>query len=160
MKHFLLLIFWMVVQNCGAQQFWVQINTGTVAVNAEDLDPPLTAGANYQQEIFLEVQANAAVTDLPGDAAWCLSAQRLGQSGGSASLVVVPDYTTVAPYQYNPSSPIKASVGNAPAAVFSGIGPVQNLLISFLLEGATLETDWQIRSEEILWTVKNGKCLI
>ena len=160
MKHFLLLVFWMLVHTCEAQQFWVQMNVGYAAVNAEDLDPPYTAGADYQQEIFLQVQASVAVTDLPEDAAWCLSAQRLGQSSGSASLVVVPDYTTVGSYQFNPSSPVKSTIGNVPVAVFSGIGPIQNLLISFLLEGATLETDWQIRSEEILWTVKNGKCLI
>ena len=160
MKHFLLLVFWMLVHTCEAQQFWVQMNVGYAEVNAEDLDPPYTAGADYQQEIFLQVQASVAVTDLPEDAAWCLSAQRLGQSSGSASLVVVPDYTTVGSYQFNPSSPVKSTIGNVPVPVFSGIGPVQNLLISFLLEGATLETDWQIRSEEILWTVKNGKCLI
>ena len=160
MKHFLLLVFWMLVHTCEAQQFWVQMNVGYAEVNAEDLDPPYTAGADYQQEIFLQVQASVAVTDLPEDAAWCLSVQRLGQSSGSASLVVVPDYTTVGSYQFNPSSPVKSTIGNVPVPVFSGIGPVQNLLISFLLEGATLETDWQIRSEEILWTVKNGKCLI
>ena len=160
MKRFLLLVFWMLVHTCEAQQFWVQMNVGYAEVNAADLDPPYTAGADYQQEIFLQVQASVAVTDLPEDAAWCLSVQRLGQSSGSASLVVVPDYTTVGSYQYNPSSPVKSTIGNVPVPVFSGIGPVQNLLISFLLEGATLETDWQIRSEEILWTVKNGKCLI
>lgn len=160
MKRFLLLVFWMAMHTCGAQQFWVQMNVGSEEVNAEDLDPPFTAGADYQHEIFLQVQASVAVTDLPEDAAWCLSAQRLGQSSGNASLVVVPDYTTVGYYQYNPSSPVKATIGNVPVAVFSGIGPVQNLLISFLLEGATLKTDWQIRSEEILWTVKNEKCLI
>ena len=160
MKHFLLFLFWMAMHTCGAQQFWVQLNVGSAEVNAEDLDPPFTAGADYQQEIFLQAQASVAVTDIPEDAAWCLSAQRLGQSSGSASLVVAADYTTVGSYQYNPSSPVKATIGNVPVAVFSGIGPVQNLLFSFLLEGATLKTDWQIRSEEILWSVKNGKCLI
>lgn len=160
MKRFLVLVFWMAVHSCVAQQFWVQMNRGVAEVNAEDLDPPFTAGADYQQEIYLNVQASAAVTDLPEDAAWCLSAQLVGQSSGSASLVVVPDYATVAAYQYNPSSPLKSTVGTVPVPVFSGIGPVQSLLISFLLEGAQLETDWQIRNEEILWTVKSGKCLI
>ena len=66
MKGFFATCFWMAMHTCEAQQFWVQMNVGSEEVNAEDLDPPFTAGAVISKKIFPSgVQASVVVTGLP-----------------------------------------------------------------------------------------------
>jgi len=141
-----------------SQSFWVSFSQNQETIDASHLDPPYTAGANYANSIPLSTEANLVLSGIEENTPWCLYVQRMSAPPGQATLILFPDYNNLVPQQWDPSSPLQCPLEPFPNPCFSGIGPAESLTINFLLENASLEADWQLRTEEILWTVSSGGC--
>ena len=142
----------------NAQSFWVGIDQNQETIDASHLDPPYTAGANYANAIPLSAEANLILSGIDENTPWCLYVQRMSMPPGQATLALLPNYNNLLPQQWDPNSPVQCPLETLPNPCFSGIGPIESLNINFLLENASLPTDWQLRTEEILWTVSSGGC--
>ncbi|MEL0176479.1 MAG: hypothetical protein VW851_08030, partial [Cryomorphaceae bacterium] len=121
----------------------------------ESLNPPQTAGADYSNEIVLESQAVVNVTEISPRTPWCLKAQESYAYADLADIVLRPDHSSTAGGQGN-----TIVLSSSPQPVYSGVGPVEGLLIEFLLVGTTLDRDWEAREVNIEWTVVYGECLL
>ena len=137
------------------QNVWIEILQASNEIGAESLNPPQTAGADYSNEIVLESQAVVNVTEISSRTPWCLKAQDSYVDADIADIVLRPDHTNTARGQGN-----TIVLSSFPQPVYSGEGPVEGLLIEFLLVGAELDKDWEAREVNIEWTVVYGGCLL
>ena len=137
------------------QNVWIEILRASNEIGAESLNPPQTAGADYSNEIVLESQAVVNVTEISSRTPWCLKAQDSYVDADIADIVLRPDHTNTARGQGN-----TIVLSSFPQPVYSGEGPVEGLLIEFLLVGAELDKDWEAREVNIEWTVVYGGCLL
>ena len=151
---FILLFF----NGLKSQSLWVELIQNQEIIDAAHLDPPHTAGTNYASTIALQTEAQVMLTGVDENTAWCLFAQRISTPTGQATLHLEPNYNTLLPQQWDPNSPAQCPLETLPNPCFSGIGPVESLTVHFVLENASLDTDWQPRTEDILWTVESGGC--
>ena len=136
------------------QNVWIDILQASNEIGAESLNPPQTAGADYSNEIVLESQAVVNVTEISSRTPWCLKAQDSYVDADIADIVLRPDHTNTARGQGN-----TIVLSSFPQPVYSGEGPVEGLLIEFLLIGAKLDRDWGAREVNVEWTVVYGECL-
>lgn len=137
------------------QNVWIEILQASNEIGAESLNPPQTAGADYSNEILLESQAVVNVTEISSRTPWCLKAQDSYAYADIADIVLRPDHTNTARGQGN-----TIVLSSSPQPVYSGEGPVEGLLIEFLLVGAELDKDWEAREVNVEWTVVYGRCLL
>jgi hypothetical protein len=137
------------------QNVWIEILRASNEIGAESLNPPQTAGADYSNEIVLESQAVVNVTEISSRTPWCLKAQDSYVDADIADIVLRPDHTNTARGQGN-----TIVLSSSPQPVYSGEGPVEGLLIEFLLVGAELDKDWEAREVNVEWTVVYGRCLL
>lgn len=137
------------------QNVWIEILQASNEIGAESLNPPQTAGADYSNEIVLESQAVVNVTEISSRTPWCLKAQDSHVDADLADIVLRPDHTNTARGQGN-----TIVLSSFPQPVYSGEGPVEGLLIEFLLVGAELDKDWEAREVNVEWTVVNEGCLL
>lgn len=137
------------------QNVWIEILQASNEIGAESLNPPQTAGADYSNEIVLESQAVVNVTEISSRTPWCLKAQDSHVDADLADIVLRPDHTNTARGQGN-----TIVLSSFPQPVYSGEGPVEALLIEFLLVGAKLDSDWEARELNVKWTVVYGECLL
>lgn len=137
------------------QNVWIEMLQASNEIGAESLNPPQTAGADYSNEIILESQAFINVTEISSRTPWCLKAQETNGAQGVADIILRPDHSNTARVQGN-----TIVLSSSPQPVYSGEGPVEGLLIEFLLVGAKLDTDWEAREVNIEWTVVYGECLL
>ena len=137
------------------QNVWIDILQASNEIGAESLNPPQTAGADYSNEIVLESQAVVNVTEISSRTPWCLKAQDSYAYADIADIVLRPDHTNTARGQGN-----TIVLSSFPQPVYSGEGPVEGLLIEFLLIGAKLDRDWGAREVNVEWTVVYGGCLL
>ena len=137
------------------QNVWIEILQASNEIGAESLNPPQTAGADYSNEIVLESQAVVNVTEISSRTPWCLKAQDSHVDADLADIVLRPDHTNTARGQGN-----TIVLSSFPQPVYSGEGPVEGLLIEFLLVGAELDKDWEAREVNVAWTVVYGECLL
>ena len=137
------------------QNVWIEILQASNEIGAESLNPPQTAGADYSNEIVLESQAVVNVTEISSRTPWCLKAQDSNVDADIADIVLRPDHTNTARGQGN-----TIVLSSFPQPVYSGEGPVEGLLIEFLLIGAKLDRDWGAREVNVEWTVVYGECLL
>ena len=137
------------------QNVWIEMRQASNEIGAESLNPPQTAGADYSNEIVLESQAVVNVTEISSRTPWCLRAQESYVGADRADIILRPDPSSTVSGQGN-----AIVLSSSPQPVYSGKGPVEGLLIEFLLVGATLDTDWEAREVNIEWTVVYGGCLL
>ena len=137
------------------QNVWIDMLQSSNEIGAESLNPPQTAGADYSNEIVLESQAVVNVTEISSRTPWCLKAQESYVDPDLADIILRPDPSNTARGQGN-----TIVLSSSPQPVYSGVGPVEGLLIEFLLLGATLDRDWEAREVNIEWTVVYGECLL
>lgn len=137
------------------QNVWVEMLQASNEIGAESLNPPQTAGANYSNEIVLESQAVVNVTEISPRTPWCLKAQESYVDPDLADIVLRPDHSSIAAGHGN-----TIVLSTSPQPVYSGEGPVEGLLIEFLLVGAKLDRDWEAREVNVEWTVVHGGCLL
>ena len=137
------------------QNVWIEILQASNEIGAESLNPPQTAGADYSNEIVLESQAVVNVTEISSRTPWCLKAQDSYTYSDIADIVLRPDHTNTASGQGN-----TIVLSSSPQPVYSGEGPVEGLLIEFLLVGAELDKDSEAREVNVEWTVAYGECLL
>jgi len=121
------------------------------------LDPPGTAGADYAQNIALPTQALLAIEELEPETPWCLSVQHT-HSIGRAALYARVRYDLLRPENWDPSSPVEAPISLSSEPLISGIGSIRELVVEFELRGASVETDYDLRVENLLWTLTGGGC--
>ncbi len=138
-----------------SQNVWIEMLQASNEIGAESLNPPQTAGADYSNEIVLESQAVVNITDISSRTPWCLKAQETYVGADLADIVLRPDHSSSARGQGN-----TIVLSSSPQPVYSGEGPVEGLLIEFLLVGAKLDTDWEAREVNIEWNVVYGECLL
>ena len=137
------------------QNVWIEMLQASNEIGAESLNPPQTAGADYSNEISLESQALINVTEISSRTPWCLKAQETNGAQGVADIVLRPDHSSSARGRGN-----TIVLSGSPQPVYSGEGPVEGLLIEFLLVGAKLDRDWEAREVNVEWTVAYGECLL
>ena len=137
------------------QNLWIEILQASNEIGAESLNPPQTAGADYSNEIVLESQAVVNVTEISSRTPWCLKAQESYVDPDLAEIILRPDPSSTVSGQGN-----AFVLSGSPQPVYSGVGPVEGLIIAFLLLGARLDRDWEAREINIEWTVVYGECLL
>jgi hypothetical protein len=126
-------------------------------IDENHLDPPQTAGADYAQNIALPTQALLAIEELEPETPWCLSIQHTHSIGGAALYASVR-YDLLRPENWDPSSPVEAPVSMSAEPLLSGIGSIRELVVEFELRGASVATDYDLRVENLLWTLTGGGC--
>ena len=126
-------------------------------IDENHLDPPLTAGADYAQNIALPTQALLVIEELEPETPWCLSVQHT-HSIGRAALYARVRYDLLRPENWDPSSPVEAPISLSSEPLISGIGSIRELVVEFELRGASVETDYDLRVENLLWTLTGGGC--
>ena len=124
-------------------------------IGAESLNPPQTAGADYSNEIVLESQAMVSVSEISSRTPWCLKAQESYVGADRADIILRPDHSNTSRGQGN-----TIVLSSSPQPIYSGEGPVEGLLIEFLLVGTKLDRDWEAREVNVEWTVAYGECLL
>ena len=137
------------------QNVWIEMLQASNEIGAESLNPPQTAGADYSNEIILESQAVVNVTEISPRTPWCLQAHESYSHANLADIVLRPDHSSSAGGHWN-----NIILSSTPQPVYSGEGPVEGLLIEFLLVGAKLDRDWEAREVNVEWTVSYGECLL
>jgi hypothetical protein len=147
------LILWAQSFVAVGQNVWIEMLQTSSEIGAESLNPPITAGADYSYEIVLESQAVVNVTEISSRTPWCLKAQESHAHTDLADIILQPDHSNTARGQGN-----TIVLSTSPQPVYSGEGPVEGLLIEFLLVGAKLDRDWEAREVNIEWTVVYGEC--
>ena len=126
-------------------------------IDENHLDPPQTAGADYAQNIALPTQALLAIEELEPETPWCLSIQHTHSIGGAALYARVR-YDLLRQENWNPSSPVEAPVSLSAEPLLSGIGSIRELVVEFELRGASVAEDYDLRVENLLWTLTGGGC--
>ena len=121
------------------------------------LDPPQTAGADYAQNIALPTQAMLAIGELEPGTPWCLSVQHTHAIGGAALYARVR-YDLLRPENWDPNSPLEAPITLSAEPLLSGIGSIRELVVEFELRGASVTKDYDLRVENLLWTLTGGGC--
>ena len=155
MREMLCWVLWAQSFVAVGQNVWIDILQASNEIGAESLNPPQTAGADYSNEIILESQALINVTEISSRTPWCLKAQETYRAQGVADIVLRPDHSSNAGGHWN-----NIILSSTPKPVYSGVGPVEGLLIEFLLVGANLDSDWEAREVNVEWTVVYGECLL
>ena len=155
MREMLCWVLWAQSFVAVGQNVWIDILQASNEIGAESLNPPQTAGADYSNEIILESQALINVTEISSRTPWCLKAQETNGAQGVADIVLRPDHSSNAGGHWN-----NIILSSTPKPVYSGVGPVEGLLIEFLLVGANLDSDWEAREVNVEWTVVYGECLL
>ena len=149
------LVLWAQSFVAVGQNFWIELLQTSNEIGAESLNPPQTAGADYSNEIVLESQAVVNVTEISPRTPWCLKAKESHVDADLADIILRPDPSNTTRGQGN-----TIVLSSFPQPVYSGEGPVEGLIIEFLLVGATLDRDWEAREINIEWTVVYGECLL
>ena len=149
------LVLWAQSFVAVGQNVWIEILQASNEIGAESLNPPQTAGGDYSYEIVLASQAVVNVTEISPRTPWCLKAQESYVGADRADIILRPDPSNTARGQGN-----TIVLSSFPQPVYSGEGPVEGLLIEFLLVGATLDRDWEAREVNVEWTVVYGECLL
>ena len=126
-------------------------------IDENHLDPPRTAGADYAQNIALPTQALLVIEELEPETPWCLSVQHAHSIGGAALYARVR-YDLLRPENWDPDSPVAAPIALSPEPLMSGIGSIRELVVEFELRGASVATDYDLRVENLLWTLTGGGC--
>jgi len=137
------------------QNVWIEMLQASNEIGAESLNPPQTAGADYSKEIVLESQAVVNVTGISPRTRWCLKAHESYADADLADIVLRPDRSSTSRGQGN-----NIVLSTSPQPVYSGMGPIEGLLIEFLMVEANLDIDWEAREINIEWTVVYGGCLL
>ena len=149
------LVLWAQSFVAVGQNAWIEMLQASDEIGAESLNPPQTAGADYSNEIVLESQAVVNVTEISPRTPWCLQAQESYVDANLADIVLRPDHSSIAAGHGN-----TIVLSTSPQPVYSGEGPVEGLLIEFLLVGAKLDRDWEAREVNVEWTVVHGGGLL
>ena len=126
-------------------------------IDENHLDPPQTAGADYAQNIALPTQAMLAIEELEPGTPWCLFVQHTHSIGG-AVLYARVRYDLLRQENWDPSSPVEAPVSLSAEPLLSGIGSIRELVVEFELLGASVAADYDLRVENLLWTLTGGGC--
>ena len=155
MRTVFCLVLWAQSFVAVGQNVWIEILQASNEIDAESLNPSQTAGADYSNEILLESQAVVNVTEISPRTPWCLKAQESYAYANLTDIVLRPDHFSPSRGQGN-----TIVLSTSPQPVYSGVGPVEGLLIEFLLVGAKLDRDWEAREVNIEWTVVYGGCLL
>ena len=143
--------------NLQSQSINVIMWSNNVIIDENHLDPPQTAGADYAQNITLPTQALLAIEELEPETPWCLSVQHTNTIGGAALYASVR-YDLLRPENWDPSSPVEATISLSAEPLISGIGSIRELVVEFELRGASVATDYDLRIENLLWTLTGGGC--
>jgi len=143
--------------NLQSQSINVIMWSNNVIIDENHLDPPQTAGADYAENIALPTQALLAIEELEPETPWCLSVQHTNTIGGAALYASVR-YDLLRPENWDPSSPVEATISLSAEPLISGIGSIRELVVEFELRGASVATDYDLRVENLLWTVTGGGC--
>ena len=149
------LVLWAQSFVAVGQNVWIEMLQTSNEIGAESLNPPQTAGADYSNEIVLESQAVVNVIEISPRTPWCLNAQESYAYTNLADIILRPYPSSTVSGQGN-----TIVLSSSPQPVYSGVGPVEGLLIEFLLLGATLDKDWEAREVNVEWTVVYGECLL
>ena len=158
MKTKLLSIFILLYYNTlQSQSIHVVMWSDHAIIDENHLDPPLTAGADFAQNIALPTQALLAIEELEPETPWCLSVQHTHSIGGAALYARVR-YDLLRPENWDPSSPVEALISLSPVPLISGIGSIRELVVEFELRGVSVATDYDLRAENLLWTLTGGGC--
>ena len=155
MRILFCLVLWAQSFVAVGQNLWIEMLQASNEIGEESLNPPQTAGADYLNEIVLESQAVVNVTEISSRTPWCLKAQESHVDADLADIILRPDPSSTVSGQGN-----AIVLSSSPQPVYSGVGPVEGLLIEFLLLEATLDRDWEAREVNIEWTVVYGECLL
>jgi hypothetical protein len=150
---FILLYF----NNLQSQSINVITWSDHAIIDENHLYPPLTAGADYAQNIALPTQALLAIEELEPETPWCLSIQHTHSIGGAALYARVR-YDLLRPENWDPGSPVEAPISLSAEPLISGIGSIRELVVEFELRGASVATDYDLRAENLLWTLTGGGC--
>ena len=145
------------INNLQSQSINVIMWSNNVIIDENHLDPPQTAGADYAENIALPTQALLAIEELEPETPWCLSVQHTNTIGGAALYASVR-YDLLRPENWDPSSPVEATISLSAEPLISGIGSIRELVVEFELRGASVATDYDLRVENLLWTVTGGGC--
>ncbi len=126
-------------------------------IDENHLDPSQTAGADYAQNIALPTQAILAIDELEPGTPWCLSVQHTHSIGGAALFARVR-YDLLRPENWDPNSPMEALITLSAQPLLSGIGSIREVVVEFELRDASVVEDYDLRVENLLWTLTGGGC--
>jgi len=158
MKTNLLFVFILLTFNVlKSQSINVIMRSDYAVIEENHLDPPRTAGADYAQNIALPTQALLAIEELEPETPWCLSVRHTHSIGGAA-LYARGRYDLLRPENWDPGSPVEAPISLSAEHLISGIGSIRELVVEFELRGASVATDYDLRHENLLWTLTGGGC--
>ena len=132
----LLIVYLLIFNILKGQSLAVNYSQSLVEITGTHLHPPQTAGADYASSIPLNQGAFVSVQDVRSRATWCLLAYSNPPIQGSASLKIIPDIASVPPEVVGTNTPSELMLQVQPQPLFSGIGPVDQLFLSFTLEHA------------------------
>ena len=158
MKAKLLSVFIILFFNAlQSQSLSVIVWSEHAIIDENHLDPPRTAGADYAQNIALPTQAMLAIEELEPGTPWCLLVQHT-HSTGEAVLYTRVRYDLLRQENWDSSSPVEAPVSLSAEPLLSGIGSIRELVVEFELRGASVAKDYDLRVENLLWTLTGGGC--
>ena len=143
-RMILLIVYLLIINNLKGQSLAVNYSQSLVEITGTHLHPPQTAGADYASSIPLDQEAFVSVQDVRSRATWCLLAYGNPPIQGSATLKIIPDIASVPPEVVGTNTPSELILQVQPQPLFSGIGPVDQLFLSFTVTAITARTATRI----------------
>ena len=155
----LLILLYIFISNLlRSQSLSINYTESRVEINETHLQPPQTAGADYATSIPLDQGAFVAVQSVRSRTNWCLLAYHTQPLQGSATLKITPDLASVPLENIGTNTPAQLLLQGQPQPLFSGIGPVDQLFLSFTLENAHVSQNVNTTQVYIQYQLQEGGC--
>jgi len=154
----LVLLYIFISSLLRSQSLSIDYLESRVEINQTHLQPPQTAGADYAPSIPLNQGAFVSVQDVRSRATWCLLAYGNPPIQGSATLKIIPDIASVPPEVVGTNTTSEIILQVQPQPLFSGIGPVDQLFLSFTLEHAQVSQNVNTSPVYIQYQLQEGGC--
>lgn len=154
----LVLLYLLISSLLRSQSLSVNYTASHVEINSTHLQPPQTAGADYASSIPMNQGAFVTVQDVRSRTNWCLLAYQSEPLQGSATLKIIPDFTSVPPENIGTNTPAQLRLQGQPQPLFSGTGPVDQLFLSFTLEHARVSQNTNTTPVYIQYQLQEGGC--
>ena len=154
----LVLLYIFISSLLRSQSLSIDYIESRVEINQTHLQPPQTAGADYAPSIPLNQGAFVSVQGVRSRTNWCLLAYHTEPLPGSATLKITPDLASVPQENIGTNTPSELMLQVQPQPLFSGIGPVDQLFLSFTLEHAQVSQNVNTSPVYIQYQLQEGGC--
>lgn len=157
-RTLLLLTIYLIFNRLSGQSLSVFYEENTVDITSAHLHPPQTAGADYAPTIMLSQGAFVTVQDVRSRTQWCLMAYSTTTLPGNTTLTIFPDISSVPAETVGMNTPSQLLLGAQPQPLFSGIGTVDQLLLTFTLDNAHVSQNVHTTPIYIQYQLQEGGC--